>query len=213
MAEHLKDKTSFFAALDLLDESDDEQGNSGVHAASRRDHAGMKLNTKKSACSSDQRVSPRETFDARPSCNTKERRSSCLAVSHISNPVSFSHSEGTRIMPTPKDAGPASKRRKPNNAKIIPGDQQIFKGLIFCKNLTTCSHLTLTDTLIPDFFPNNDVSPVRRLRIQRAQEYGARWSREWGDNITHAILDKGLQISDLRGHLKIEYLPVCLNSR
>lgn len=34
-----------------------------------------------------------------------------------------------------------------------------------------------------------------------------------GDNVTHAILDKGLQTNDLRGYVKIEYLAVCLNLR
>ncbi|CAG8129532.1 unnamed protein product [Penicillium salamii] len=89
----------------------------------------------------------------------------------------------------PRSMGPPSKKRKLNNVKVIPADQQIFKGLVFF------------------FFPNNDVSPFRRLRIQRAQEYGARWSREWADDITHAILDKGLQVNDLRGHLRMGDLP------
>ncbi|CAG8362470.1 unnamed protein product [Penicillium salamii] len=89
----------------------------------------------------------------------------------------------------PKSTGPPSKKRKLNNVKVIPADQQIFKGLVFF------------------FFPNNNVSPFRRLRIQRAQEYGARWSRERADDITHVILDKGLQVNDLRGHLRMEEFP------
>lgn len=67
--------------------------------------------------------------------------------------------------------------------------------------------------MTPVFFPNNDISPFRRLRIQRAQEYGARWSREWAADVTHAVFDKELKLNDLRVHLKVESLPVGLHTR
>lgn len=57
------------------------------------------------------------------------------------------------------------------------------------------------------FFPNSDVSPVRRLRIQRVQEYGANWARSWGDNVTHVIVDKGLKYEDLVRHMKLDTFP------
>lgn len=62
------------------------------------------------------------------------------------------------------------------------------------------------------FFPNNDASPFRRIRIQRAQEYGARWVQTWGEeeNITHVIVDKGLTFQDVLKHLKLETFPVSL---
>lgn len=64
----------------------------------------------------------------------------------------------------------------------------------------------LTSTSV--FFPNNDVSPSRRLRIQRAREYGAQWTREWTENITHVIVDKGLLFQDVITHLKVSAFPV-----
>lgn len=58
------------------------------------------------------------------------------------------------------------------------------------------------------FFPNSDVSPLRRLRIQRAQEYGASWARAWGENITHVIVDNGLKFDEILKHLNLETIPV-----
>lgn len=58
------------------------------------------------------------------------------------------------------------------------------------------------------FFPNNDISPSRRLRIQRAREYGASWMIDWTENITHVVVDKDLQYSDLVKYLKLETFPV-----
>jgi DNA polymerase IV len=65
-------------------------------------------------------------------------------------------------------------------------------------------------TTLPVFFPNSDVSPLRRLRIQRAQEYGALWARIWGDNVTHIIVDKGLTFQDVLRHLCLKTFPVSL---
>ena len=46
------------------------------------------------------------------------------------------------------------------------------------------------------------------MRIQRAQEYGATWAKEWGDDVTHVIVDNNLVFQDLISYLKIESLPV-----
>lgn len=60
----------------------------------------------------------------------------------------------------------------------------------------------------PVFFPNNDISPLRRLRIQRAQEYGALWTKTWGQDITHVVVDKGLVFKDILTFLNIDSFPV-----
>ncbi|KAL2845856.1 hypothetical protein BJX68DRAFT_256719 [Aspergillus pseudodeflectus] len=84
---------------------------------------------------------------------------------------------------------PPGKRKRGSSAKILPEQLQIFKSLVFF------------------FFPNSDVSPLRRLRIQRAQEYGALWERTWGHNITHVIVDKGLKFEEIMRHLKLGSFP------
>ncbi|KAJ5329435.1 DNA polymerase family X [Penicillium brevicompactum] len=176
-------KESFFAALDRLDESEDEHGNRGHVTTPGYDMAKPKM--QKVALASDHGpVSLSRNSDPQSLCDI-ERESAESSIAP--NPVSVNRAELIEIMP--KSAGPPSKRRKTNNVKLIPDGQKIFKGLVFF------------------FCPNNDVSPFRRLRIQRAQEYGARWSREWSRDITHAILDKGLQMKDLQSYLKGEDLP------
>ncbi|KAF7163672.1 hypothetical protein CNMCM5623_008478 [Aspergillus felis] len=87
------------------------------------------------------------------------------------------------------EADKQSKRRRVIAPRTVPDEQQIFKDLVFF------------------FFPNNDVSPLRRLRIQRAQEYGATWAKTWEGHITHVIVDKGLMFQDVLKHLKLETFP------
>ncbi|KAE8349313.1 hypothetical protein BDV28DRAFT_141497 [Aspergillus coremiiformis] len=96
--------------------------------------------------------------------------------------------KGSSCMGAPKiKAGVlAGKKKRIATLKSVPEQQQIFKGLVFF------------------FFPNNDVSPLRRLRIQRAQEYGALWARTWGDNVTHVIVDKGLTFQEVLRHLCLQ---------
>ncbi|KAJ6120079.1 DNA polymerase family X [Penicillium sp. IBT 18751x] len=94
----------------------------------------------------------------------------------------------TGTMPLAKTGVPPAKKRKTDNLKLLPENQQIFKGLSFY------------------FLPNDDIAPSRRLRIQRAREYGAQWAREWTESITHIIVDKGLLYQDLLTHLRVEDL-------
>ncbi|KAN0067709.1 hypothetical protein V8E54_014274 [Elaphomyces granulatus] len=86
---------------------------------------------------------------------------------------------------------PSGRKRKkdPWSAKIIPEAQQIFKGLWFF------------------FLPNNDISPARRLRIQRCQEYGAIWTQQWGMHVSHVIVEKDLGFQDVLKYLKLEIFP------
>ncbi|KAF7719400.1 Uncharacterized protein PECH_004895 [Penicillium ucsense] len=101
----------------------------------------------------------------------------------------------TGTMPSSSNAvkrgeGPALKKQRTNSViKLVPEGQRIFKDFVIF------------------FFPNNDVSPARRLRIQRAREYGAQWATEWIDSITHVVMDKDLTWSDLAKFLGLEYLP------
>lgn len=40
-------------------------------------------------------------------------------------------------------------------------------------------------------------------------EYGANWAKDWGNNITHVIVDKDLLFQDVLKFLKLDHLPVC----
>ena len=81
------------------------------------------------------------------------------------------------------------KVRKTSSSSSVPESRQIFKGFVFF------------------FTPNDDVSPARRMRIQRSVEFGARRATEWCTGITHVIVDKGLTLADVVKYLKVDAIP------
>ncbi|KAI9730505.1 MAG: hypothetical protein M1834_005746 [Cirrosporium novae-zelandiae] len=85
-----------------------------------------------------------------------------------------------------------SKRKRDKTCPQRPGSEQIFKYLNFY------------------FIPNDDFSPARRMRINKAQEYGASWVRSWNGRITHVIVDRDLSYKDVISFLKIESLPASI---
>jgi DNA polymerase IV len=203
MKGYLLSKKTFFAALDRLDDPEDqsEEDKSWGNPLTA-DKEVDKPDPNKVALSSERIPLPRANSDPISSCDLQRKRSPVSVL----KPTPANRPRTTETMPTIKSATHQKKRRI-DNAKIIPDDQQIFKGLIFCKYfrlLTT----TFAELIVLVFFPNNDVSPFRRLRIQRAQDYGARWSRDWATDVTHVIIDKGLLSNDLLSYLKLESLPV-----
>ncbi|KAJ5939649.1 hypothetical protein N7466_002783 [Penicillium verhagenii] len=197
-------KSSFFAALERLDhleDTDDEEEDSFERFAARKPSK-IPIPTAAAATvslSPEPPVLVRANTDPKPSSANNPEKSK--EETGIKNPhrVEQSNSLGVRAlervsttgsMPDTKSGGPVSKKRKPNkNTKVVPEDQQIFRDLVFF------------------FFPNSDTSPPRRLRIQRAQEYGAQWAREGSDKVTHVIVDKSLSYQDLLTHLKLETFP------
>ncbi|KAG5985086.1 hypothetical protein E4U55_001589 [Claviceps digitariae] len=70
------------------------------------------------------------------------------------------------------------RKRKSESVKVRPDGEQIFKGLRFY------------------YIPNDDVAPVRRLRIGKAREFGALWTRE-PVMATHVIVDKDISYGDV----------------
>lgn len=58
--------------------------------------------------------------------------------------------------------------------------------------------------------PNNDIAMVRKKRIQKAQEYGAVWAREWSAAVSHVVVDESLLLSDVRKAIGSDQLKVIL---
>lgn len=81
------------------------------------------------------------------------------------------------------------RKRKQPPLKLVPEAQRIFLGCTFF------------------FIPNDNVAPLRRARIRKAQEHGAIWSSKWGEEITHIIVDKPLSYKDIISFLKITRIP------
>ncbi|OQE17198.1 hypothetical protein PENSTE_c021G07664 [Penicillium steckii] len=192
-------KSSFFAALESLDNSDDDQNEEALSfqnilATSRPSNKDIsnkpakvapsipeppsliRANTEpQSASSKDQRrIDERKRVDEKKTQIETEVKT-----------VKRSNTTGTM----PGNASRGSSKRKADALKIIPEAQKVFKDLIFF------------------FVPNDDIAPARRLRIQRSREYGAQWTRHWGNHITHVIVEKKLKYQDLMDYLKLECFP------
>ncbi|TQS33779.1 hypothetical protein Golomagni_05864 [Golovinomyces magnicellulatus] len=74
------------------------------------------------------------------------------------------------------------KTKKEPSFKMRPETEQIFKGLSFY------------------FVPDNAIAPARRLRINKAREFGAIWTRTITE-ATHVVVDKSITYDDLQGTL------------
>ncbi|KAG2415509.1 hypothetical protein HFD88_006700 [Aspergillus terreus] len=199
MANTRSDKERFFTELELLDCLSDDSAEdefSRVIALSRpssKQEEGSCLE-EGSESHHDETQFPRSPALVRRSTTPSILRSSSpgrrLDGSAVENVQSFvvkrSNTTGSSMENRTMAAG---KRKRAYSARTVPEHLQVFKGLGFF------------------FFPNNDVSPLRRLRIQRAQEYGALWEKSWGDGVTHVIVDKGLTFQDVLKHLKLDVFP------
>lgn len=80
--------------------------------------------------------------------------------------------------PSPSLGVGLRKRKRGLNSKIRPEAEQIFKNLAFF------------------YIPDNDIAPARRLRIAKAREYGAQWTRSLS-TATHIVVDKNLDYKDV----------------
>ena len=99
--------------------------------------------------------------------------------------------------PSSRVAAAASKRRKRGPVSQVPrpaGDQ-VFRGLSFF------------------YVPDNDIAPARRIRIGKAKEFGAIWTRTIA-TATHVVCDRAIRYKDLEGLLRTSDksdLPVVVN--
>ncbi|KAK3179608.1 hypothetical protein K4F52_008939 [Lecanicillium sp. MT-2017a] len=81
-------------------------------------------------------------------------------------------------------AAAAAKKRKRNSEPALrPEAEQIFKGLTFY------------------YVPDNDIAPARRLRIAKAREFGATWTRDVGA-ATHVVVDRDIGYADVQTLLR-----------
>ncbi|RYO82338.1 hypothetical protein DL763_008278 [Monosporascus cannonballus] len=75
-----------------------------------------------------------------------------------------------------------AKRKKQARLKLLPENQQIFRGLRFY------------------YIPNDDANGVRAAQITKARERGATWVRTLKE-ATHVIVDEGLTYQDVKSDL------------
>ncbi|KAK2023810.1 hypothetical protein LX32DRAFT_627334 [Colletotrichum zoysiae] len=104
-------------------------------------------------------------------------RSPLLPISSLTRSVTTPLPATKHILPRRVDNSPSvaamKKRKRDPPIKNVPEEQQVFRGLRFY------------------FIPNDDIAPARKIRIRKAQEFGASWVRSL-EAATHVIVDRNL---------------------
>ncbi|KAL7786182.1 hypothetical protein V8C37DRAFT_299365 [Trichoderma ceciliae] len=118
---------------------------------------------------------PASSSSSSSSKRSLKRRSSGSASEESSPSVNARAGMTTRTTRTTTHRG---KRGRVSGPKSRPDVEQIFRGLSFF------------------YIPDNDIAPVRRLRINRAKESGATWTRDLMA-ATHVVVEKKLEYKDV----------------
>ena len=203
--ERLQRKQQFYSGLDSATDSDDDTPDPGLQSSMKalqggaipprvsnltggskgggisRSNSDSKLNERRREQRS---TDPRK--DTRPTSSADDKP----MPPSLSTRQTFS---GSPSKPMAKEA-PAvpkatGKRKRSTETKQMPEEQQVFKGLVFY------------------FFPNNDTNPARKMRISKALEFGATWHKDFTETVTHVIVDKSLNYSQVLKFLKRDSLP------
>jgi DNA polymerase IV len=94
----------------------------------------------------------------------------------------------------PRELKNGKKVKLANNIKLELEHKQLFKGKVVY------------------FYPNDDISMVRRTRIHKVIQLGAAWVNRWRDDITHIMLDDASNTySQLLRHLNVAGIPVTIS--
>ncbi|KAH8905379.1 hypothetical protein BR93DRAFT_881188 [Coniochaeta sp. PMI_546] len=86
----------------------------------------------------------------------------------------------SRVEQSPSASSTMRKRKRSSSSslKMVPESEQIFRGLSFY------------------YIPDNDIAPIRKIRITRAREHGVQWIRTL-NGATHIVVDKNLVYKDI----------------
>ncbi|GFP58031.1 hypothetical protein ACSS6W_007055 [Trichoderma asperelloides] len=118
------------------------------------------------------------TADTRVAPPASLKRSLDTSSEEASSSPSVNVKAGVATRTTQAKATNGNKRGRVAKSKTRPEVEQIFRGLSFF------------------YIPDNDIAPVRRLRINRAKEFGAEWTRDLM-TATHVIVEKKLIYKDV----------------
>lgn len=132
----------------------------------------------------------RQTTSTDPALATKgsEKPPTTLQARHTfaGSPNKSLDSIGPSAVAVTKAMG---KRKREASINQVPSEFQIFQGLSFY------------------FFPNTDTNPARKLRIAKAVEFGATWSKALNETVTHVVVDRAMDFGLVLKFLKLEQLP------
>lgn len=229
----LSAKKAYFRDQDLLDVSDDEQYEIGESSkAIERTLANSKVMPPPSLIrysSSFLGPTPKEV-QAEFEAHTKMQRAITRHDPQELEPSSIAaEPDLLKSFPTPKPPSEPSGTRSKRGGKLkrasslsdlpIPfykrmGDipREISKGkkkVGLAENIEVRPEATqLLKEKIVYFYPNDDISMLRRMRIHNVIQLGAAWVKSWRDDVTHIITDdETITYGHLITHLKKERIP------
>lgn len=106
---------------------------------------------------------------------------------HTINGAATLTEQTTSAAPPPSTAPPVLAEF--TNKSIVSVPKKLFDGLVFY------------------FFPPNDIAPARRMRIRKAIEHGATWTKDWTSKVSHIIVDRSMNYGQVMASLKLDKLP------
>ncbi|KAH7414324.1 hypothetical protein DE146DRAFT_31904 [Phaeosphaeria sp. MPI-PUGE-AT-0046c] len=210
-------KEAYFEEQALLDISDDERYfDSGAAVRIERtlaDSKAMPPPSLQRQRSSFLGPTPKERQAAFDAYTTKQRAGARECGIHLARSSTTSETELTRSFPATKSRGPnISRSESANKLKrvtslsgtgtidhapfyqrvgAIPRELKNGKNVKLANNIELePEHKQFLKGKIVYFYPNDDISMVRRTRIHKVIQLGAAWVNRWRDDITHVMLDE-----------------------
>ena len=187
MATSQEEKERFFNALYLLDHFSDDEEASKLRSMPLQRHS-----TAKVAPDVVSLQQPSNPTTAPKPMKAQQSTPSYIApeVEPPQRPTMQRRRPAMKQQPPPPVSSKPSNGKKGKQSKTIPEAYRIFTGSVFY------------------FIPNDDVAAPRKMRIQRALEYGATWERVWSANVTHVVVDSNIKMPDVLKNLHVAKLPV-----
>ncbi|EPS40748.1 hypothetical protein H072_5399 [Dactylellina haptotyla CBS 200.50] len=218
------DKTAFFDTLYTLDSdgacsdepSNEDQRLAQLFAANRKDRERLlqqfQPNGSNNACNTPQRKDPppsllhRHTAPAAvvsSSSSFQDNSHSPKIAAPLRRVNTISELESVQRMPkrgrdeAPAPAAASSSKKPDKKAKRVktkqppmqPLEKQVFKTLVFF------------------FIKPDEKRAERKMRMDKAREYGAEVVLEYSNKVTHIIADKDLNYDDVLRFLKFDKVP------
>ena len=204
----LEDKIAFFTRLDVFSGDDPDEGDVEKDVVRKQAKAFVAAAGAQASRGAGANAGPNKVVRRKPIRDTPEgtrRRPSLRGTGSDSDALSTSVAVETPIAhgpPAPSVAPPSrpfssfpvaaveetraggqrrKRKREPEMQRVSPARRH-FRDLRFF------------------YVPDNDIDPARKLRIRRAREHGAAWTRSPSE-ATHVIADKGLSRADVEAAL------------
>lgn len=221
-------KEAYFEEQSLLDISDDEQDlpseSFDIIDRALQDSKAMPpppiLEKQKSGFLGPTPKHQQAEFEAHASKQRADKRRSGLKLARSSTAP---ETEMAKSFPATKPRSNQLKRVASLPDMALPGQTPFYKQMgVVPRELNNGKNVKPADNIklepeakkllkgrIVYFYPNDDISMVRRMRIHKVIQLGAAWVNRWRDDITHIMLDDmKYTYSQLLRHLNKPGLPV-----